>query len=53
LSDPVDRGSILIQNGLIVCRRSEIGVIENIENFGTELDVESFRNFLDGIVFEE
>src|SRR5260370_33595255 len=34
------------------CGRSEIGVVENVENLSPELHVEVFRNSLNAVVFE-
>jgi len=34
------------------CGRSEIGVVENVENFSPELQVESFGDSLNAVVFE-
>src|ERR1700737_2282003 len=49
------RGPSAIENISVdsLNRRREIGMIENIENLGAELEVESFRDALDVVVLEQ
>jgi hypothetical protein len=53
LSGARNRRSVLIQNELVIRRRDEIGVIEDIEKLGAKLNVEGVGNSLDWIVLKE
>jgi len=46
-TETVNRAWTRIKNEEIVTRRREVRPIQNVEEFGTELDVEVFRDFFD------
>src|ERR1700758_4484189 len=42
----------LIEDRQVLRRRSKVGSVQNVKKFGAELSIESLRNPLHGIVFE-
>jgi hypothetical protein len=45
--------AILIEDGPIIVGRSEVGAVEDIEEFRPELDIEIFRDLPDTVVLEQ
>lgn len=48
-----NRQTVLIENGQVLGGRSEVGAVQDVEQFGAELSVKSFRNALQRIVLED
>jgi len=44
--------TIRVEDGVVVQRRSEIRMVEDVEYLNPKLCIEGFRDFVDGVVLE-